>query len=376
MVDINACPFAELLLTEIYDVKTSTLRDDYPIILRNYITQQLEDTTWLDAQAMSTLSNAIFGTFMRNENGDVLTLRKPALQRKIGQILRSRTNTFNPIAIPLLVRFMIPGLPPLSMDPLVPILSLDHAFSCSRTDRGATTAIMSRLPSHMDDAISEIGRETLVTIPDSLLTPDATHHRDVAPDSHTRMTVKGDKNVQKNGTLAQSDKDDYADKLIDVAPASAFCSTTIGPDDTHGESAIRNRHELQYDVVITPHDGAMPIVLLTPADCIGAPTLCDSGDTVLDGCAITTEHPVITVEEKYSKCDIGCNPSGVSINHKLVPLKLRDVVGANPNVVLTLLPMGSNLVLICDCITIITTTSYWFPFRDSNGAGKHPSVPP
>jgi hypothetical protein len=179
----------------------------------------------------------------------------------------------------------------------------------------------------MDDAISEIGRETLVTIPDSLLTPDATHHRDVAPDSHTRMTVKGDKNVQKNGTLAQSDKDDYADKLIDVAPASAFCSTTIGPDDTHGESAIRNRHELQYDVVITPHDGAMPIVLLTSVDCIGAPTLCDSGDTDLDWLryhnGAPCHHSQGKVQQVLTSVAIHL---GVSINHKLVPLKLRDVV--------------------------------------------------
>jgi hypothetical protein len=48
MVDIDACPFAERTANwRFTDVKTSTLRDDYPIILRNYITQQLEDTTWL-----------------------------------------------------------------------------------------------------------------------------------------------------------------------------------------------------------------------------------------------------------------------------------------------------------------------------------------
>ena len=86
-VDIADSPLAELLLSEIYDVETSTLLDGYSSILRNHIIQQLEATTWLDDQKISSLSDATFRTFIRKENGDILSLRKPALQRKIGQIL-------------------------------------------------------------------------------------------------------------------------------------------------------------------------------------------------------------------------------------------------------------------------------------------------
>ena len=362
MVDIDACPFAELLLTEIYDVETSTVRDDYPIVLRNYITQQLEDTTWFDTNATSALSNVIFRTFMRKENGDILSLRKPALQRKIGQILRSRTNATNPIAIPLLVRFMIPGLPPLSVDP-IPIPPLDGAFSCSSTDRGTWTSMPSAtllpLPSHIDDAMSGIGKETLVAFQDSLIVPDATHG---GPNSQTGVTVTGYKNVQKNCAVTQSDKDDYADKHIAIAPASALCSTTTVLDDTRGESAIRNRQELRYDVLTAPRDDAMTLVQLIPTDCIGAPSLRDSGETDLAGCAITMED--------MCKYDIFCDPSGVSINLNLLPSNERDIVGNNPNVILTLLSMGRNMVPVCDCIAI-TTTSYRFPFHGSDGAAVH-----
>jgi hypothetical protein len=52
-VDIDDCPIAELPLTEIYDADASRLKDDYLVTLRNYVTQQLEDTTWLEDQSVS-----------------------------------------------------------------------------------------------------------------------------------------------------------------------------------------------------------------------------------------------------------------------------------------------------------------------------------
>ncbi|KAI2512050.1 hypothetical protein MHU86_2338 [Fragilaria crotonensis] len=77
-VDIDDCPIAELPLTEIYDVSTSLLKDDYLDTLRKYITQQLEDTAWLEDQSVSPLFDAGFATFHRRANGDILSLRKPA----------------------------------------------------------------------------------------------------------------------------------------------------------------------------------------------------------------------------------------------------------------------------------------------------------
>ena len=52
-VDIDDCPIVELALTEIYDIDASHLKDDYLATLRNYVTQQLEDTTWLENQSVS-----------------------------------------------------------------------------------------------------------------------------------------------------------------------------------------------------------------------------------------------------------------------------------------------------------------------------------
>ena len=112
-VDIDDCPIAELPLTEIYDVSTSLLKDDYLDTLRTYITQQLEDTTWLEDQSVSPLFDAGFATFHRRANGDILSLRKPALLRLVRQTLRNRSNASEPVSIPILIRFMIPesGLP-------------------------------------------------------------------------------------------------------------------------------------------------------------------------------------------------------------------------------------------------------------------------
>ena len=107
-VDIEDCPLAELPLAEIFDVTTSTLNIDYLVTLREYITQQLEDTSWLDDQSMTPLFDAGFATFFRKPNGDIVSMRKPALQRLIAQTLRDRTDNLSPISIPIFIRFLIP----------------------------------------------------------------------------------------------------------------------------------------------------------------------------------------------------------------------------------------------------------------------------
>ena len=107
-VDIDDCPIAELPLTEIYDADASRLKDDYLVTLRNYVTQQLEDTTWLEDQSVSPLFDAGFATYHRRPNGDILSLRKPALSRLINQTLRNRVDANEPISVTILIRFMIP----------------------------------------------------------------------------------------------------------------------------------------------------------------------------------------------------------------------------------------------------------------------------
>jgi hypothetical protein len=107
-VDIDDCPIAELPLTEIYDVTTSLLKDDYLDTLRTYVTQQLEDTTWLEDQSVSPLFDAGFATFHRRANGDILSLRKPTLLRLVRQTLRGHPTALEPVSIPILIRFMMP----------------------------------------------------------------------------------------------------------------------------------------------------------------------------------------------------------------------------------------------------------------------------
>jgi hypothetical protein len=107
-VDVDHCPIAELPLTEIYDVTTSLLKDDYLDTLRTYVMQQLEDTTWLEDQSVSPLFDAGFATFHRRANGDILSLCKPALLRLVRQTLRGRPTALEPVSIPILIRFMMP----------------------------------------------------------------------------------------------------------------------------------------------------------------------------------------------------------------------------------------------------------------------------
>jgi hypothetical protein len=107
-VNIDDCPLSEVPLSEVFEMNTSTLLPDYLATFRSYITQQLEDTSWLDDQSMSPLFDAGFGTFLRKDNGDIISLRKPALQRLIIQSLRGRSDNLIPLAIPIFIRFMIP----------------------------------------------------------------------------------------------------------------------------------------------------------------------------------------------------------------------------------------------------------------------------
>ena len=82
-VDVDACPLAEFPLYKIYNDATNKLKDDYMATLRVYLIQQLEDTSWLDNQSTSPFLAAGFSTFLRKENGVVVSLRKPALERYI-----------------------------------------------------------------------------------------------------------------------------------------------------------------------------------------------------------------------------------------------------------------------------------------------------
>ena len=87
VVDIEDCPVADVPLTEIFNTENSTLLDDYLSVLKTYIVQQIEDTTWLDDQSTTPLFDAGFATYYRKADGAVQFLRKSALQRLIDQTI-------------------------------------------------------------------------------------------------------------------------------------------------------------------------------------------------------------------------------------------------------------------------------------------------
>jgi hypothetical protein len=54
-IDIVDCPMAEIPLTEVFDVLTMSLLDNYHDVICNSVLQQLEDTTWLERESRSSL---------------------------------------------------------------------------------------------------------------------------------------------------------------------------------------------------------------------------------------------------------------------------------------------------------------------------------
>lgn len=60
MVDVADSPKAELQLSEIYDVETSTMNDDYVIVLQDYVALQLKTTVGLcDLSKIRLLSSRL-----------------------------------------------------------------------------------------------------------------------------------------------------------------------------------------------------------------------------------------------------------------------------------------------------------------------------
>jgi hypothetical protein len=51
-IDIVDCPMAEIPLTEVFDVPTKSLVDNYHDVIRDSVRQQLEHTTWLSADLL------------------------------------------------------------------------------------------------------------------------------------------------------------------------------------------------------------------------------------------------------------------------------------------------------------------------------------
>lgn len=108
-VDVAGAPKAELRLTEIYDVATSTLNDDYLLVFQSFIALQLESTHGLSELSRSRLLDARFCTLQMRANGDLISLRKPATERLIQQTLLNRLDISCPVSVFILIKFKTPG---------------------------------------------------------------------------------------------------------------------------------------------------------------------------------------------------------------------------------------------------------------------------
>lgn len=110
-VDIEDCPVVEFPLIELFNISTATVVDNYLDVVKDYVVQLLEDTTWLDLQSATCLLSSRLCLYHRRNEGELLSLRRPALQRLITQKIRCRSGVnYDPIEVPLFIRFMRPGI--------------------------------------------------------------------------------------------------------------------------------------------------------------------------------------------------------------------------------------------------------------------------
>ncbi|KAI2501680.1 hypothetical protein MHU86_12804 [Fragilaria crotonensis] len=89
-IDIVDCPMAEIPLTEVFNVLTKTLLDNYHDVIRDSVLQQLQDTTWLSEDLIPLLTDSGFGMYHARDRNHIISLKaciaaldQPAPQRSL-----------------------------------------------------------------------------------------------------------------------------------------------------------------------------------------------------------------------------------------------------------------------------------------------------
>ena len=153
-LDIEDCPSAEIPLTDLYDMLTSSLLDNYRETIHLTIIQMLEDTMWINPAMMETIMNATFSMFEVRPNGQVISLRTQALQRLVSAVVAARAVPIVSIQIPILIRFKLsilelPRPPTLVVDVKVmpdPIRPADRSGPPSNVSEAEHLDQVSELP--------------------------------------------------------------------------------------------------------------------------------------------------------------------------------------------------------------------------------------
>ena len=146
-IDIEDCPVVEFPLTELFDIANATVVDNYLVVVQDYVTQLLEDTTWLAKQSALCILRSRLCIYHRRNEDELLTLRQPALQRLISQMLRCRNGVHSdPIEVPLFIRFKHPeitlprrtrfstAISPVSRSTALICSTETHSFDSSRSN--------------------------------------------------------------------------------------------------------------------------------------------------------------------------------------------------------------------------------------------------
>ena len=105
---VEGSPSAEIPLNEVYDMVTSTLRDNYRTNIRETIVQILEDTMWINSTMMELFLEAPFSIFDIREDGLTVSIRTAGLQRLINQAIANRPFPIVDIKIPILIKLKLP----------------------------------------------------------------------------------------------------------------------------------------------------------------------------------------------------------------------------------------------------------------------------
>ena len=105
--DINDSPLVEIPLTELVDLATFTLVENYQQVLHGYVIELLEDTIWVDEQSFLHLLRAGYGICHETQTGRFHSMKRRDLQSFILQNLRDCNANDLSFAVPLLIKFLV-----------------------------------------------------------------------------------------------------------------------------------------------------------------------------------------------------------------------------------------------------------------------------
>lgn len=205
-IDIEDSPLVAFPLRELFDNATSTLVVDYVQLLHDYVAQAVEDTTWLDTHLKMHLLRTRLGVFYRKEDGVIVSMRQPALQRRITQTLRSHRGSRHPIEIPIFIRFLCPTINHPPRRTRFPPASL-RVLAVNTNENAPPTTLQSLTPAK--DVLCGLGSKTHV--PAAVLcslTPALDDSRDalqIAPEGAATPRLndsRGANEIDEEGTSA------------------------------------------------------------------------------------------------------------------------------------------------------------------------------